>query len=233
MGRDESIGSRSLLLPNKWHQYKPHPLTVCMMIVTAKFWYCQMSFHVKIIKYFACQHLWHLWYVYSILGIITGIIAWSHTGFHLENCPRGGGGGGGGATGGIWILKGGWKAWWLKKWQSFTNVIGRVGVCLNVCAGFYIGFWVLGGGGKLQSSVLTWRGCIVHYNKGGLGACSPRIFQKLMLEIDSGGTSSQFQKGSPGYTARFSFIWIVKESGGGGGGDKLVVGVRGNPRASP
>ena len=87
-------------------------------------------------------------------------------GFHLENCPRSKGEGG--ETEGIWILwgQGGRRGHdGLKMWQSFTNTILGVGVCLNVCrcAGLNTEFWVLGGG-QLQSWVLMLRGSIAHNN---------------------------------------------------------------------
>ena len=68
-------------------------------------------------------------------------------------------------------------------------------VCVCVCRVSYRVLTI--GRGELQSSVLTWRGCIAHNNLGGLGACSPS-FLKFFLDAlrlilrHSGGTCRQF-----------------------------------------
>ena len=70
-----------------------------------------------------------------------------------------GGGGGGGATGGTQILKGGMAVIDVTKFHK-SHLVGRAMLeCVSVCGG--------GGSyriGELQSSVLTWRGCIVDNN---------------------------------------------------------------------
>ena len=51
----------------------------------------------------------------------------------------------------------------------------------------------IGGGGKLQSSVLTWLGYIAHNNyEGSEGMLSRYLKKNRCSEIDSEGTCSQF-----------------------------------------
>ena len=75
------------------------------------------------------------------------------------------------------------------------------------------------GGEELQTSVLTWMGCIVHNNYGVWGHAPPEFcFFNRWSEIDS-ETFREYVVSSKRevYTARLSFIWFVKDRKGEGG----------------
>ena len=98
------------------------------------------------------------------------------------------------------------------------------------------GIWILrGGGGESPIFGLMWRGCIAHNQ--GEGEIQEHAPPELLLFflIDALKLILGLLVVMEVHTAKLSFIWFGGGGGGGGGRerDKLVLGVRGNPRASP